>query len=83
LRILAADYAREVRQGTAGVAVMTEREIFVAAYQEPNPTARRALLDRACESDPALRARVEALLKKAAEAGRFLEDSPDHRPSPD
>jgi serine/threonine-protein kinase len=55
---------------------MTEREIFVEAFQEPDLIARRAFLDRACEGDTALRARVEALLKKAAEAGRFLEDPP-------
>jgi len=55
---------------------VTEREIFVTAHQEPDPVARRALLDRACGSDTALRARVEALLKKAAEAGGFLEDPP-------
>ena len=52
---------------------MTEREIFVEAFQEPDPIARRAFLDRACEGDAALRTRVEVLLKKAAAAGRFLE----------
>lgn len=56
---------------------MTEREIFVAAHQEPDPAARAALLDRACAGDPALRARIDALLKKAEEAGGFLEDPPD------
>ena len=55
---------------------MSEREIFVAAYQETDPDARLALLDRACDGDAALRARVESLLKKAEEAGQFLEDPP-------
>jgi len=52
---------------------MTEREIFVEAFQETDPAARGEFLDRACGADQALRARIEALLKKAAEAGRFLE----------
>jgi len=60
---------------------MTEREIFVEAFQEPDPIARRAFLDRACEGDTALRARVEVLLKKAAKAGQFLE-SPDETGGP-
>ena len=63
---------------------MTEREIFVEAYQEPDPDARRALLDRSCGSDRALRDRVEALLLKAAQAGKFLEPPDQGRcpPSP-
>lgn len=60
---------------------MTEREIFVAAYQEPDPDARQAFLDRACGSDLALRARIDALLRRAEEAGRFLEP-PDEGRSP-
>ena len=59
---------------------MTERELFVAAHQEPDPAARQALLDRACAGDPNLRERVEVLLKKATEAGGFLEDPPARRP---
>ena len=60
---------------------MTEREIFVEAYQEPDPDARRALLDRSCGSDRALRDRVEALLRRAEEADGFLEP-PDEGRSP-
>ena len=59
---------------------MSEREIFVAAHQEADPVARRALLDRVCGNDAALRARVEALLQKAAVAGGFLEDPPAFPP---
>jgi hypothetical protein len=73
LRISSANYAREGGGTRRGIAVMTEREIFVEAFQEPDPIARGAFLDRICEGDTALRARVEVLLKKAAEAGRFLE----------
>src|SRR5207249_8908135 len=52
---------------------MTERDIFVAAYQRPNPADRRQFLDEACGHDPTLRQRVEDLLGLAAGAGSFLE----------
>jgi|GEM_PF-1889221 len=52
---------------------MTERELFIQAFQEPNGTARQALLDRACGADSTLRARVEGLLRKAEQAGSFLD----------
>jgi hypothetical protein len=61
---------------------MTEREIFVEAYQEPDPTARRAILDRACGADRALRDRIDALLAKALEPGRFLEPPNEFRSPP-
>jgi eukaryotic-like serine/threonine-protein kinase len=61
---------------------MTEREIFVEAYQEPDPAARRAILDRACGADQTLRDRIEALLAKAAETGRFLEPPNEGRSPP-
>jgi len=61
---------------------MTEREIFVAAFQEPDADARRDLLDRACGTDLALRARIEALLRRAVEAGRFLEPPDESRYAP-
>src|SRR5262245_15001627 len=53
--------------------MMTERELFIQAFQEPNGAARQALLDRECGTDPALRARIEGLLHKAQHAGSFLE----------
>jgi WD40 repeat protein/serine/threonine protein kinase len=52
---------------------MSEREIFMAAFQEADPAARGALLDRECGPDGGLRNRVEALLRKADAAGSFLE----------
>jgi len=53
--------------------MMTERELFMQAFQEPDRAARQALLDRACGSDSGLRERVEELLRKAESAGSFLE----------
>ncbi|MBN9520503.1 protein kinase [bacterium] len=50
---------------------MTERDIFVAALDQPAP-ARAAFLDAACGGDPALRAKVEALLQSHDAAGSFL-----------
>ena len=52
---------------------MTEREIFVAAYQERDPLVRRLVLESACGADLALRERIEALLRRAEEAAHFLE----------
>jgi serine/threonine protein kinase len=51
---------------------MTEREIFLALLDLPDPAARAAFLDRACGGDDTLRARVEALLRSHAAAGSFL-----------
>jgi hypothetical protein len=62
---------------------MTEREIFVAAYEERDPAARRLVLERACGTDLALRVRIEALLCRAEEAGGFLEpDEARTQPGP-
>jgi hypothetical protein len=73
LRISPADYARksdgQVRKGT----IVTERDIFMQAFQEPDAAARARLLNRVCGPDRALRIRVEGLLGKAGEAGSFLE----------
>ena len=46
--------------------------LFVAALQRP-PADRAAHLDQACADDPALRERVEALLRAEGAAGDFLE----------
>jgi eukaryotic-like serine/threonine-protein kinase len=51
-----------------------EREIFNAALELPAGAERAAYLDRACGGDAELRASVEALLRAAGGAGRFLAD---------
>lgn len=51
----------------------SERDIFFAALDYDSPAERAAYLDAACGSDPALRARVEALLAAHASVGRFLD----------
>lgn len=49
-----------------------EIEIFNAALELPE-VERVAYLDRVCANDPALRQRVEQLLKAGEDAGAFLE----------
>jgi eukaryotic-like serine/threonine-protein kinase len=51
---------------------MTERDVFLAVIDLPDPTARAAYLDAACGGDAALRARVEALIRSHDNAGSFL-----------
>jgi tetratricopeptide (TPR) repeat protein len=51
---------------------MTEREAFEAAL-ELAPEARAGFLDGACGGDPAMRARLAALLGQHDQAGSFLE----------
>src|SRR5439155_18559582 len=51
---------------------MTERDIFLAVLDLPDPAARTAYLDEACGGDTALRARVEALCRSHDAAGSFL-----------
>lgn len=51
---------------------MSEREIFLAVLDLPDPSAWAVYLDGACGCDPALRARVEALLRSHEAAGSFL-----------
>ena len=51
---------------------MTEREIFLAVLDLPDPAARAEYLDRACSGDPARRARIESLLLSHDTAGSFL-----------
>jgi len=55
---------------------MTEREIFVAAFQLTDPVDRGNYLDDACGPDLGLRCRVEHLLGLADGAGSFLEEAP-------
>ena len=49
-----------------------EEELFDAARNIADPAARRAFLDGACDGDPALRGRMEDLLKAAAAAEDFF-----------
>ena len=60
---------------------MSERELFLAALDVPDPADRAALLDRACAGDPDLRRRVEALLRSHEDAASFL-NTPAVRAAP-
>jgi len=52
---------------------INERVIFDAAVEIPDPEARRAFVEKACEGNAELQARVLSLLKSHTEAGSFLE----------
>ena len=52
---------------------MHERDLFIAALEIDDQTARCEYLEAACAGDPAKRVRVERLLNRAGEAGDFLE----------
>jgi tetratricopeptide (TPR) repeat protein/cell division protein FtsB len=51
---------------------VNERTIFMEALERATPGERAAFLDAACAGDPALRERVEALLRSHDDAGKFL-----------
>ncbi len=51
---------------------MTERDIFLALLDLPDPADRAAFLARACAGDATLRGRVESLLRSHDNAGSFL-----------
>src|SRR5262245_28169873 len=51
---------------------MTERDIFLAVLDLPDPSARAAYIDAACGDDAARRERVEALMRSHEAAGSFL-----------
>jgi serine/threonine protein kinase len=55
--------------------------LFSAALDCASDAKRAAYLDRACGGDPALRERVEALLRAHGGAGRFLEPEPTGLPA--
>src|ERR1051326_7620000 len=57
-------------------AVMLEEDIFIAALDKTDPRQRADYLDHACGGDPALRARIEALLQSHEGAGSFLATPP-------
>jgi serine/threonine protein kinase len=52
---------------------MTEETIFLAALDMDDPARRASYLDEACAGNPALRQRIEALLRSHREAGGFLD----------
>jgi hypothetical protein len=52
---------------------MTEEELFEAARHIRDASDRAAYLERVCAADPALRRRVEALLRSHSDAGGFLQ----------
>ena len=52
---------------------MSERTIFLTALEKDDAQVRSAYLDVACAGDPALRRRVEKLLKSHDDAGSFLD----------
>src|SRR5262245_27691660 len=52
------------------------RAIFCAALDRETPQAQADYLDEACRGRPALRSRVEALLRAHGEAGSFLQEPP-------
>jgi hypothetical protein len=56
-----------------GGQTMSEETIFALALEQPDPTARAAFLDTACNGDAALRQRVEAMLRAHEQVGDFLE----------
>src|SRR5438105_12126302 len=61
---------------------MTERDVFLAVLDLPEPAARAAYLEAACGGDAAKRARVEALLRSHEAAGSFLAEPAVAAPEP-
>src|SRR5205823_4097148 len=55
----------------SGLRVMNERAIFTEVLDRNTPADRAAYLDEACAGDPALRQRLEALLRSHEAAGEF------------
>jgi serine/threonine protein kinase/tetratricopeptide (TPR) repeat protein len=55
-------------------AAMSERDLFIAALQIPEPAERSAWLDRECGGDAALRQRIDVLLQAFDKAGSLLEN---------
>jgi eukaryotic-like serine/threonine-protein kinase len=56
---------------------MNELELFAAAIAVADPAERAALLDRECEHQPELRARVERLIDAHFKSNEIL-DAPPH-----
>jgi len=55
------------------VTAMQEQSLFIEALEKEVPAERAAFLDRVCAGDPALRQRLERLLRQHQGAGSFLE----------
>jgi WD40 repeat protein/serine/threonine protein kinase len=55
---------------------MRERTIFMAALDLADAGSQAAFIDRECDGDAALKARIEALLHSYRAAGSFLHDQP-------
>src|SRR5262245_53217024 len=74
LREPPAFFALRVRARTLLVeATMSERDLFIAALQIPDPAERCAWLDRECSGDAPLRQRLDVLLRALDQAGSLLE----------
>ena len=52
---------------------MTEEQVFLAALDQPDASARAAYLDETCGADAGLRRHVEALLASHFRSGAFLD----------
>jgi hypothetical protein len=57
---------------------MTEETIFTTAREKHDAAEQSAYLDAVCAGDPAIRQRVEALLKSHEEAAEFLKQPALH-----
>ena len=53
---------------------MNERTVFTTALEKENTAQRKEYLDEVCAGDPALRDRVEALLRSHEREGPFLDE---------
>src|SRR5438105_536390 len=60
-------------QHSLGCGAVTERSVFLEALEKKDPAMRAAYLDTACAGRPALRQRIEELLRSHDEADTFLE----------
>jgi WD40 repeat protein/serine/threonine protein kinase len=58
---------------------MQEESIFIDALEREDPAERAAFLDQACAGHPALRGRIERLLRRHEQADGFLEATADGR----
>jgi WD40 repeat protein len=52
---------------------MNERTVFLTALEKEDSAQRKEYLDQVCAGDPALRDRVEALLRSHEREGKFLD----------